>query len=92
MAYQTPARYRPWRDRPIRIEAKKSDLEIRTGCLIAIVSAKRINVARTNLMAKKYRESADSNPYFATTKPELQITIKIHGASEMTRFTVQRAP
>ncbi len=62
------------------------------GCFIATVIAKRMRVARTKRIAKKYRESADSNPYFATTKPELQITMKIQGATDAILFTAQRAP
>jgi hypothetical protein len=38
-------------------------------------------------MARKKSESASSKPYFATTKPELQITIKIQGAAPINFFT-----
>jgi hypothetical protein len=37
-------------------------------------------------MAKKKSESASSNPYFATTNPELQIRMNIHGAAPTTFF------
>jgi hypothetical protein len=37
-------------------------------------------------MARKKRASASANAYFATTKPELQITIKIQGAAPINFF------
>jgi hypothetical protein len=37
-------------------------------------------------MARKKSESASSNPYFATTKPELQMRINIQGAAPTNFF------
>ena len=66
--------------------------EILMGCFMASVSRNRIAVASSNLIAKKKSESADSRAYFATTNPELQITMKSQGAIDMARFTARIAP
>jgi hypothetical protein len=42
--------------------------------------------AKRRRIAKKKSESASSNPYLATTKPELQITMKIQGAAPTNFF------
>jgi hypothetical protein len=43
-------------------------------------------VAITSLIARKKSASADAKAYFATTNPELQITIKIQGATVIALF------
>jgi hypothetical protein len=42
--------------------------------------------AKRSLMARKKRASASANAYFATTNPELQITIKNQGAAPTNFF------
>ena len=48
---------------------------------------KRMSEARINRIAKKYSASASAKANFATTNPELQMTINIQGAVEMSLFT-----
>ena len=42
--------------------------------------------ASSNRTARKKSESESVKPYFATTKPELQITINIQGAAPTNLF------
>jgi len=46
----------------------------------------RIADASNSRTARKKSESESVKPYFATTKPELQITIKIQGAAPTNFF------
>jgi hypothetical protein len=61
-------------------------------CLRPTVKRKRIAAASSNLIARKKRESPSAKPYFATTKPELQMMVKIHGAEEATFFIEKLLP
>jgi hypothetical protein len=45
-----------------------------------------MTVAMMSLIARKKRASADAKAYLATTNPELQITIKIQGATTIALF------
>jgi hypothetical protein len=54
------------------------------------VSRKRITAANSKRSAKKKRESLSSNPYLATTKPELQMRVNIQGAAKTSFFIVER--
>jgi hypothetical protein len=53
MAYQTPAKYIPWRVMPMAREARKSFRESFKGARKTSASNRRISAARSNLIARK---------------------------------------
>jgi hypothetical protein len=80
MASQTPPRYRVCKAIPITSDDKKSLFESFRDCPNAKVNSAKIPAAIKSLTARKKMTSELLKAYFATTKPELQITTNIQGA------------